>query len=687
MNKTWNVAVDAGGTFTDLVAYESNSGEIRHLKVPSSRKDPADGLLRALDAFAAEVDGEFGDIRIVIHGTTLVTNSIVEGDLATTALVTTAGFRDVLEIGRHWRGRLYDPFLAPRAPVVPRDLRFELNERITAQGDVIHPVDPAELDALIAKLKSAGVDAVAVAFLHSYQNPANEEQVVTALRESGQWQVSGSTELSREHREFERTSTTVTNAALMPVVDRYIANLEAGLDKRGVAASLLITQSNGGALTPQAARMRPVSLAMSGPAGGVVACAEVARSVGYRNVVGFDMGGTTTDVSIIRDAMPEFTRQLDIGELPIRLPSAHIRSIGSGGGSIASVDSGGALTVGPKSAGADPGPACYGWGGAEATLTDCHLVLGRLDGRSPLGGRVALDTSKARGAIENKVAAPLKITVPEAAAGVVEVANASMERAVRVALRDCGEDPRDFALLAFGGAGALHAAELARRLGMSTVIVPPVPGTLSALGFLMADVRLDFARSGIQRIGSEEAPAAIAEMFADLEAKAVQEIDRDISATAFDVTYDHVCDVRYVGQAYEIGVPVPAGRLTAADLQSVAQRFHELHERAYAFSSPSEPVEVVTCRLAARVMQTEKAPAGWSIGEGPKAARERSVYVPGDGFVAAAVYDRGDLPTGVSVSGPAVIHQADATTFVPSFARAEVRDNGSLVLSISPDAA
>lgn len=686
MTHAWHVGVDIGGTFTDVVAVDAASGALHHLKVPSSRSDPASGFLSGLEALVEEVGARSEDVRLLLHGTTLATNAIIERRLARTALVTTEGFRDVLEIGRHWRRELYDPFLEQPPALIPRELRLEVRERVDADGTVLEPVDLASAEAAARTLDQAGVQSVAVVLLHSYRNPAHEQELAALLRARNGWLVCASSELSRELREYERTATTVLNAALMPLIDTYLTRLETALREAGCPASLFVTQSNGGALTPATARSRPVTLALSGPVAGVVACTQLARTTGHANLICFDMGGTSADVSVIADFEPRLSSELTIGEIPIRLPAIDVHSIGAGGGSIAAVDEGGALRVGPESAGAEPGPACYGRGGTAPTVTDCQLVLGRLTADFPLASRLALDTELARTALE-PLAEALGSSVEEAAAGAIEVVNAAMERAVRVALRARGDDPRDHALVAFGGAGPLHAAELARRLSVATVIVPPHPGTLSALGLLTADVRMDYAASELHRGDEIGLPRHVTAVFDALIDRGLAEIDADAELRARKYSLACSCDVRYRGQAYEVNVPVDLERIRAGDTDAILDDFHALHERAYGFSSPADACELVTMRLAVTVV-IDKPPLDDLPGKtdgGESSAKTRSVFMPGTGFVDAKIYERRSLSPGARVSGPAVVHQTDSTTLVPSFASLVVDEHANLVLMIEDD--
>ncbi len=687
MSNTWLVGVDIGGTFTDVVAARADGGAVHHLKVPSARSDPAGAVLAAMKALDSEAGVHPSTIAIVLHGTTLVTNAIIERRLVRTAVVTTAGFRDVLEIGRHWRQELYDPFVDQPPPLVPRHLRFEVRERLAADGSELAAVDQAEVATIAGKLEAAGVEAVAVILLHSYRNPAHELGIAQQLRGRNGWFVCASAELSREVREYERTSTTVLNAALMPLIKDYMEKLQQGLDAAGSQATLYICQSNGGALTPSAAQTRPVSLALSGPVGGVMSCVQLGRRLGRGELIGLDMGGTSADVSIITGYEPRFANEITVGELPIRLPSVQVLSIGAGGGSIASVDSGGAASVGPESAGSEPGPACYGRGGTRPTVTDSQLVLGRLSESMRLADRINLDLDKASAAVESGVASKLGITVHEAAAGIIEIANAAMERAVRVALRKEGDDPRAYALVAFGGAGPLHACELARRLGIETVLVPPHPGTFSALGLLASDVRLDFARSELHRSDRADVAKAVTAAFGDLEASATRELKADPSLAKSEFTFQRTCDVRYVGQAYEVRVPVPSGRLDAKAVEALFTSFHDAHHRAYHFSNRGEVCEIVTFRTSA-VMSLEK-PNGDPVMAKRQASRAatRPVYVEDAGFMETPIYQRDQLPVGHRIAGPAVVHQSDSTTYLPPYAQAEVDPFGNLIVTIEPSPA
>ena len=683
----WLIGIDVGGTFTDLVAKEVPGDGHVHLKVATTPKNPAEGFLNAIDEFVRVSGASRNEVHTIFHGTTLITNAIIERRLARTALVTTRGFRDVLEIGRHWRSDLYDPDFQRSDVLVPRVLRLEVAERLAEDGTVVEPLEHKSIQSLLETLRERDVQSVAVVLLHSYANDSHEVLLADKLRQAGrdQWLVSVSTEVAPEPREYERTATTVLNAALMPLAHEYLTSLESELELAAGGRKLFVTSSNGGALTPAAARRRPVTLAQSGPVGGVRSCLEMAAALGHSNVIGLDMGGTSADITLIEDGEAREVNELEVGELPVRTPSVEIHSVGAGGGSIAWIDEVGALRVGPRSAGANPGPACYGLGGIEPTVTDCHVALGRIPAAQLLGGFLHLDLQASRTALAEHVADPLGLTVAEAAQGILDVVNAEMEGAIRVALRQRGNDPRDFALIAFGGAGPLHAVELASRLGISTVMLPRHPGTFSALGLLTSDLRQDFALSGRVRSDSSDAAAQLASLFSRLEAMALEQIGADEEFRG-DLTIDRRCDVRYVGQAYEVAVPLGQGPLDEGAFDRMVNDFHRLHEKAYAFSDPEDPCEVYVERL----FVTTSVGARWSdVGsapEGPHAASsQRSVRVHFDGQeLDCPEVDRSELLPGESRTGPCVVVQQDSTALIPPDVTLRVSPAGALLLTGIP---
>ncbi len=609
------IGVDAGGTFTDFVVLHDD-GRMETFKLRSSPKDPAKVILAGLARVARTAD--------VVHGSTVATNALLERKGARTAFVTTAGFEDVLEIGRQNRAELYNLTPGPRQLLADRELCFGVRERTYHDGTVA--VRPT-IAGLVGKLRRARVKAVAICFLHSYRNPANERAVAKALR-GGDWYLCTSHEISPEFREYERGATTFINAYVGPLMERYLTELS-----RARRYRIAIMQSNGGFLSAQQAAKHAVRTVLSGPAGGVVGALETARLSGYRRVLGFDMGGTSTDVSLA-DGAPRETTEAMVAGFPIRVPMLDIHTVGAGGGSIARVDAGGLLRVGPESAGADPGPACYGVG-MDATVTDAHVVLGRISAAQLLGGAMAIDVERA-GAAVDRVARKMKLDRIAAAAGILRVANANMERAIRVVSVERGYDPRDFALVAFGGSGGLHACDIARELGIETVIVPEYAGALSALGMLMADAVRDYA-AGV--LGRED----IEKQFDVLERRARRESPR--------AEIERSADLRYRGQSYELNVPWP----------EAARAFHREHARIYGYATPDRDVEVVTIRVRARQRVAKPKLTREPFRKGR--AETRRVWVEG-GWRDIPALPRAQVGAR-RVAGPALILDYGSTTLVP----------------------
>jgi N-methylhydantoinase A len=640
------VGVDVGGTFTDVVAVDPASGAIRSRKVLTTPDAPARGVLAGLQALAP-------DAGSIAHGTTIVTNAIVEGRQARTALVTTRGFRDVLEIARQSRQELYRLDVAPRPPpLVPRHLRFEVTERVLADGRVAMPLAEAELPALAAALRETGVEAVAVCLLHAYAHPAHEARLAAAL--DGQIPfVSVSHEINAEFREYERTVTTALNAAVMPIADRYLADLETSLARARVGATLHLLQSSGGMMSAAVARRRPLAMAVSGPAGGVAASRFLAQAVGLRNAIAFDMGGTTTDVCLIADGRAEALPQRRLGGHPVRLPSVGVESIGAGGGSLAGVE-GAALRVGPASAGARPGPACYGLGGAAPTVTDAHAVAGTLRADALLGEAIRVDGARAGAALE-PVARALGLGLQEAAAGVLEVANAAMRRAIRLISVQRGHDLRDFALIAYGGAGPLHAGRLAQELGMPKVVVPAHAGVFSALGCVVAEVAYDHVqtfRRPLDGLTAAELDARFAPLVAAVRAPLLAEGHRP---AVIDVRRS--VDVRYVGQNYELEVA------WTGNLDGLRAGFHAVHRRLYAYAT-EDAVECVNLRVCAGVETAGARLPEWpTTGTGQPFA-EHEAYFAETGPTALPVYRRADLVPDQPIKGPALVEDPWATSLV-----------------------
>lgn len=641
------VAVDTGGTFTDVVARVD--GELTVLKVPSTPDDPARAVLEGVRRVAG--DRPF----LLVHGSTVATNTLLERTGARVALVTNRGFEDVIEIGRQNRPQLYAWVGHRPPPLVDRADRHGIAGRLGPAGDEEAPLDPAELDALPAAVE--GAEAVAICLLHSYADSDHEERVAAALASAG-LPVSVSSRILPEYREYERTATTVVNAYVAPRMDRYLGRLadEAGAER------VRIMGSGGGAIPVERARREPVHTVLSGPAGGVVGALRSAGDAGATDLITFDMGGTSTDVSLCPGA-PLHTREFTIAGVPVAVPVIDIHTVGAGGGSIAHVDAGGALRVGPRSAGAVPGPICYGHGGDRVTVTDAHVWLGRLPADVFLGGDTRLDRS-AIGAPLRALAGRIGASLEDAAEGVLAVADTAMEGALRVISVERGYDPADFALVPFGGAAGLHAVELAERLGVPRLLVPPDPGVLSAFGMLVSPVRKDVSRSVLLR-GEEAVPDRVAAVFEELEATALDAMAGEgIEPDA--VTLKRLADVRYAGQSFELRVPADRW----------ADAFHEAHLARYGFDRRSAPLELVTLRIEAAGPPTPT-PGRAARKTPPRAEQERAVQYRGERLAAQSVA-RSSMGAGATLRGPAVIHEYSATLWLPPGWEAETLPGGSL---------
>lgn len=633
------VGVDVGGTFTDLIAQPPDGGTPRMHKVLTTL-DPSRALLDGLRALRRP--GE--DVAHLTYGTTVVTNALLEDRVARVALITTRGFRDVLEIGRQQRDHLYRLDVPGRVPpVVPRALRFEVTERIDHRGHVLGPLKEEEVRGLVDALRQAGVETVAVSLLHAYANPAHERRIGALLRPHAP-HVCLSSDVNPEFREFERTHTTCVTAQLMPLVDRYLTDLVAGLAAEGVRAPLRLMQSSGGMATPGQVRKTPLTILMSGPAGGVAAARAVGARAGVSDAVTLDMGGTSTDVCLIRGGRVDTVSERRIRGQPVRLRSLAVESIGAGGGSIAWIDQGGALRVGPRSAGADPGPACYARGGEQATVTDAYVVLGYLNPEGEVGG-LALDADRAWRALE-PLAARYGFTVPEGAAGIVEIANAAMLRAIRVVSVQRGFDPRHLTLIAYGGAGPIHAGRLAQLAAMPRTLIPAYSSVFSAYGCLLADLRFDVVRTLRVQL-SQSAPPVWEEPFHEMEAEVLARLAEE-GLPADQVIVQRSMDLRYLGQNYEIEVPVTPG----LDGDAIRRRFSESHRRQYAYAT-DDPVEGVNLRVTALVPSGEKEFPPPSPVPGLTGTRRAFFY--GRGWAAVPVHSRRGLDAGDTVAGPAIV--------------------------------
>lgn len=635
------IGVDAGGTFTDFIVLYDD-GRLETFKIRSNPRSPAEVILAGIERAAGRTKAE------VVHGSTVATNALLERKGAKTAFVTTHGFEDLIEIGRQNRAELYNLTPGPRRLLVPREMCFGVKERVYFDGTVATKPSLAEWRRVAAKLKKSGAKAVAVCFLHAYQNPVNERAAARALKQAGVY-LCASHEISPEIREYERGSTTLVNAYVGPLMESYLGQLERSPQGRRIA----IMQSNGGFLSARDAREHAVRTVLSGPAGGLVGALETARASGFTKVLGFDMGGTSTDVSLV-DGEARHTTEASVDGYPIRVPMLDIHTVGAGGGSIARVDAGGLLRVGPESAGADPGPACYGTG-TNATVTDAHVVLGRIGAAQLLGGAMTIDESRAAAAVD-RIAERLNLTRAAAAAGILRVANANMERAIRVVSVERGHDPRDFALVAFGGCGGLHACEIAAELGVRTVIAPEYAGALSALGMLMADAVRDYAAGVLGR-------GDVDKVFDALERRARRENP--------SAGIERTADLRYRGQSYELNVPWNHGDPVAP--------FHREHEQIYGYANPDRDVEVVAIRIRARTT-LEKPKLRRSRAAKAGRPEQRRVWIGGE-WKQIDVWTRDHL-TDRPRKGPALVLDYGSTTLVPPKWSFRVDPAGNLLLTV-----
>jgi len=676
----YRLGTDVGGTFTDGVLLDERTGKIQVSKVSSTPKNPAIGTVQSMETFGIPLE----EVTFLVHGTTVVINALIEGKGAKTALITTKGFKDVLEIGRSNRTDMYDALYRRPRSLIPRRLCFEVQERMFADGTVFVPLEIKDLDPIIALLRKEGIESVAVCLLNAYANPKHEEEIGSVLRERyPEATVSLSHSITRRYYEYERTSTTVQNAYVMPVVQGYLKSLEDEIRGRRFKSVLQIMQSNGGIMTSAVAREMPIAMVESGPSAGAIGGAQLAAMIGYTHVITYDMGGTTAKSAIIREGLPETTEQYIVEGRPILLPVVDMREIGAGGGSIAWIDEAGALHVGPQSAGAEPGPACYMRGGTEPTVTDASLQLAILDPEYFLGGKMEISPDLGRSAIQ-KVADYFDMSIDEAALGITKIVNINMSGLLQSMTVKRGYDPREFALVAFGGAGPIHAAAIARELNIPTIIVPPFPGVFSAWGMLMADMRHDFGQTYIKLMEGADFDT-VTEIYRELDER-VKELFKRENIADENIVISYGMDLRYSGQEHTLSVPAPA-ELNGGDRQELEKRFDELHLKVYGHNAPEEPKEIVSLKVMGiakvRKPMLEVISSG-SENPIPEARLgARKVYV-GDGkYEGFVIYRRDRLLAGNRVLGPALIEEATATTVVEAGQVCSVDQYSNLIITVS----
>lgn len=691
----FRVGCDIGGTFTDGVIMREDTGEFWIAKTPSTPLDPSKGFARCLALLVEEGNARPQEVVHTFHGTTVATNAIIERQTAQTGLITNDGFTDVLEIGRQQRAKLYDLQQEKNPPLVPGRWRMGVKGRMSARGEEIVALDRDAIRAAGRRLREQGVESIAVCFLNSYRNANHEEEAAAILREEfPDLYISTSAEISPLFREFGRVSTTVVNAAVVPVVDRYLAGIERDLHRGRFPAPLHIMQSNGGLIRSENAKKHPVHIIESGPAAGVIAAAFLGKLAGFDNVLAFDMGGTTAKVGLVKNGEPQVMPDYEVGATartgqyetgagyPVTLPVIDLVEVGAGGGSIAWLDAGGALKVGPRSAGADPGPACFNLGGTKPTVTDAHLALGRLNPDHFLGSKMKLVPENAVGAITNEITNHVSLSLHKVALGILEIANANMLRALRLVSAVRGYDPREYVLVAFGGAGPLHAAKLAEELDIPAVVVPRSPGVTCALGLLVTDVRHDYMQTCIVPTVGDDLNE-IRNLVSRLKVKAQDDLAAD-GFLADRSVLGISADLRYRGQAYELTVSAPSQDIDASWAAELTRRFHEFHHTTYGHSSPDLPVEIVSVRIAAsglvpkpRLQEIEPAatPADDAItGHRPVWFDSTSPHDK------CAIYDRYALKAGHRFNGPAIVEEMDSTVVVYPGWRAEVDLFGNLIM-------
>ncbi|HVQ77942.1 MAG TPA: hydantoinase/oxoprolinase family protein [Candidatus Binatia bacterium] len=667
------IGIDIGGTFTDLVALDEVTGAMANTKALSTPRDLLEGILRCVDQTGIRL----GDCRLIIHGTTVGINALLERRGARTGLITTEGFRDVLEIGRGNFLRMYDVLYQRPARLVPRGQCLEVTERLTARGEVIAPLDEAAVRAAARRLGADGVESVAIVFLFSYRNPAHERRAAEIVAEELPGAaVSASHRITQEWREYERTSTTVVNAYIQPILERYLGAFDRALAGRGFGGQLLITQSNGGAFSLEAARTKPVHTIESGPAAGATGCASLARVLGADRLISFDMGGTTAKCAVVERGLVQTMDEYHVDGRPLRIPVIDIKEVSAGGGTVAWIDAGGALCLGPQSAGADPGPVCYGRGGQEPTVTDANVVLGRIDAGRFLGGTMPLDGAAAARALDDRVALPLGLARATAAAGIVRLADVKMALAVRSITTERGLDPREYTLVAYGGGGPLHAVAIARELGIPRVLVPPSPSTFSAWGMLATDLRHDLVRTVLEPLADTDAAWA-ATRFGEMQ----REIETILPGVGTPVMHRTV-DMRYLGQEHTVTVEL-------GDLDGWAElrgRFDDAHRRAYGYAATEVEVQLLNLRLAVvyplarpRLAAAERRAGG---GGPPFSTRKIHSTVAQDS-VEYRVVAREELRAGDAVEGPAAIEEAGTTTIIEPGDVLRVEDHGCLVIDVA----
>ena len=687
----YRIGIDVGGTFTDVVGLKD--GQLVRKKLRSTPHDFSEAISEGLTLLLQGADASGKNVREVIHGTTIVTNALIEKKGARTGLITTKGFRDILEIGRLRTPRLYDLTWRKPVPLVPRELRREVDERLTTEGDIFRELDEKSVHEAVEFLAQRGINSIAICLINSFANGNHETRVAEIIQESNpDMSLSISHEVLPEMREYERTSTTVVNAYVRPIVDTYISSMEKKLQEMGVDAPLQIMQSSGGTMSAATSREKPIFMVESGPAAGVMGCLHLGRKLGHKEIISFDMGGTTAKAGTIQDGGADYSSEYEVGgELHmghhllrgggymLRVPSIGIAEVGAGGGSILWIDDGGVLQVGPQSAGADPGPACYGAGGDLATITDANLALGYLNPEQLVGGELSIDPKAAKIAIEKHIAGPLKMDLTEAAYGAYLVANSRMIRAVRAVTSERGRNPAEFVMYAFGGGGPAHALSIAADLDITQVVIPPAPGLFSALGLLFTDVEHQYVQTLWRDVPNGIDASEVNNTMQGMRQDALTMLDEE-GFTEDQVKLRWQADMRYHGQQYELLVGIPSEELTSGDINDLVESFHSEHLRTFGYRS-EEQVQLVNIRLSARGLPNEpRMPDRLALSDRLTAQKSRQAYFgPSEGWIETTIVGRAKLAE-KPMEGPIIMEEYDATTVIPPGAKAHTDDWGNVII-------
>ncbi|MBT2218394.1 hydantoinase/oxoprolinase family protein [Virgibacillus dakarensis] len=668
----YRLAADIGGTFTDVVLFDKQTGQYNAEKVPTTVKNLSDGVLSGINRMVQD----FNEVDFFVHGTTVGLNAFLERKGANMALIVTSGFRDLYEIGRANRSEIYNIQYRQPDPLIKRRHVYEVEERILVDGKIDMPLNYESLQNVINEIAEKDYDSVSVCLLHSYKNPEHERLIKQKIKEQlPEMSVSLSHEVVREWREYERTSTTVINAYIAPIVENYLSKFESEIDSRGLDRDLYIMQSNGGVMTSEIAKNKPIQTLLSGPVGGTMGSLTLGQQTANENLICVDMGGTSFDVSMVINGDPDVTSEANIEKFPILSPMVNMHTIGAGGGSIAWIEGGG-LRVGPHSAGATPGPACYGNGGTEATVTDANLILGRIDADGFLGGKMKLDWNAAYEAIE-KIAIKLDLSVVETAEGICDIANAKMADAIRTLTVTKGIDPRDFSLVAFGGAGPMHSMLIADHLDINRILIPTVAGTFSAWGMLQTDIRHDDVRNYVSFLENSDF-SKIEDLYNDMEREAEIVLNQQ-NIGKEDIQFTRLVDLRYVGQEYTVTVPLVDGKIESNSINRLTELFNNTHQNIYGHSNPEGAVEVVNLRIVGlgKLENEENIQSSDKVLGSPEPIRRKAV-VWNNKEIETPVYSTNDLAFGHIVSGPTIIESSTSTIVVPEYYTVNVDRFGNL---------